>query len=229
MLGADRRPRGARARSPTARPRRRPRIGRRRARREGARRRSSIEPQLPAPLLAVVGEGPAAAHARRARAHDRLARRRDERRRAPTPSSSRRWATATRTLLAAALAGRRRLHRPRRERAAGATRRSATLRDAGRRRGGRRCASARPAGLDLGPSTQEEIAVAILAELVAWRHTRGRRPQPGARGGRRPRLRHDRLGRGRRPRAIEHEGVTVRLLLRRTAARGSRPSPSGTA
>ena len=27
-----------------------------------------------------------------------------------------------------------------------------------------------PAGLDLGPSRQEEIAVAILAELVAWRH-----------------------------------------------------------
>jgi xanthine dehydrogenase accessory factor len=31
-----------------------------------------------------------------------------------------------------------------------------------------------PAGLDLGASTQEEIAVAILAQLVAWRHT-----QPG--------------------------------------------------
>jgi xanthine dehydrogenase accessory factor len=31
-----------------------------------------------------------------------------------------------------------------------------------------------PAGLDLGPSSQEEIAVAILAELVAWRHTRPR-------------------------------------------------------
>jgi xanthine dehydrogenase accessory factor len=29
-----------------------------------------------------------------------------------------------------------------------------------------------PAGLDLGPSTQEEIAVAVLAELVAWRHAR---------------------------------------------------------
>jgi len=29
-----------------------------------------------------------------------------------------------------------------------------------------------PAGLDLGPSTQTEIAVAILAELVAWRHLR---------------------------------------------------------
>jgi xanthine dehydrogenase accessory factor len=35
------------------------------------------------------------------------------------------------------------------------------------------CARVRsPAGLDLGPSSQEEIAVAILAELVAWRHTR---------------------------------------------------------
>jgi xanthine dehydrogenase accessory factor len=31
-----------------------------------------------------------------------------------------------------------------------------------------------PAGLDLGPSSQEEIAVAILAELVAWRHTRAK-------------------------------------------------------
>src|SRR5688572_26071448 len=36
-----------------------------------------------------------------------------------------------------------------------------------------------PAGLDLGPSTQDEIAVAILAELVAWRHTRpGKSPVP---------------------------------------------------
>src|SRR5581483_12066438 len=31
-----------------------------------------------------------------------------------------------------------------------------------------------PAGLDLGPSSQEEIAVAVLAELVAWRHSRPR-------------------------------------------------------
>jgi len=31
-----------------------------------------------------------------------------------------------------------------------------------------------PAGLDLGPSSQEEIAVAVLAELVAWQHTRPR-------------------------------------------------------
>ncbi len=34
-----------------------------------------------------------------------------------------------------------------------------------------------PAGLDLGPSTQEEIAVAILAELVAWSHGRVGAPQ----------------------------------------------------
>jgi xanthine dehydrogenase accessory factor len=33
-----------------------------------------------------------------------------------------------------------------------------------------------PAGLDLGPSAQEEIAVAILAELIAWRHMRGPSP-----------------------------------------------------
>jgi xanthine dehydrogenase accessory factor len=33
-----------------------------------------------------------------------------------------------------------------------------------------------PAGLDLGPSTQQEIAVAILAELIAWRHSA--RPGP---------------------------------------------------
>jgi xanthine dehydrogenase accessory factor len=36
-----------------------------------------------------------------------------------------------------------------------------------------------PAGLDLGSSTQEEIAVAILAELVAWRHTTGVSPAEG--------------------------------------------------
>lgn len=33
-----------------------------------------------------------------------------------------------------------------------------------------------PAGLDLGPSTQSEIAVAVLAELVAWRHSRAAVP-----------------------------------------------------
>jgi xanthine dehydrogenase accessory factor len=33
-----------------------------------------------------------------------------------------------------------------------------------------------PAGRDLGPSTQEEIAVAVLAELVDWRHRRAADP-----------------------------------------------------
>ena len=45
-----------------------------------------------------------------------------------------------------------------------------------------------PAGRDLGPSTQEEIAVAILAELVDWRHglaAPARRRPPGRRRPRR--------------------------------------------
>ena len=33
-----------------------------------------------------------------------------------------------------------------------------------------------PAGLDLGPLAQSEIAVAVLAELVAWRHARDASP-----------------------------------------------------
>jgi xanthine dehydrogenase accessory factor len=37
-----------------------------------------------------------------------------------------------------------------------------------------------PAGLDLGPCTQEEIAVAVLAELVAWRHARAPAALPPA-------------------------------------------------
>jgi xanthine dehydrogenase accessory factor len=54
-------------------------------------------------------------------------------------------------------------------------RRAAVVASALRDRGLDEAAVARvrsPAGLDLGPCTQEEIAVAILAELVAWRHTR---------------------------------------------------------
>ena len=37
---------------------------------------------------------------------------------------------------------------------------------------------ASPAGLDLGPSTQQEIAVAILAELITERHRRAAAPAP---------------------------------------------------
>ena len=60
------------------------------------------------------------------------------------------------------------------------TRRAGVVRTALRARGGvpedRLAAVRSPAGLDLGPCTQEEIAVAILAELVAWSHGRGGSP-----------------------------------------------------
>jgi xanthine dehydrogenase accessory factor len=61
----------------------------------------------------------------------------------------------------------------------GSRRRAATVLEALRRRGVpdaelRRVAS--PAGLDLGPSTQPEIAVAILAELIRERHRRAAAP-----------------------------------------------------
>jgi len=52
-------------------------------------------------------------------------------------------------------------------------RRAAVVLDALRERGVAEEDLARvrsPAGRDLGPSTQEEIAVAILAELIDWRH-----------------------------------------------------------
>ena len=61
------------------------------------------------------------------------------------------------------------------------TRRAGVVRDALRDREGvsedRLAAVRSPAGLDLGPCTQEEIAVAILAELVAWSHSRGGSPR----------------------------------------------------
>jgi xanthine dehydrogenase accessory factor len=52
-------------------------------------------------------------------------------------------------------------------------RRAGVVLDALRELGVEEAALARvrsPAGRDLGPSTQEEIAVAVLAELVDWRH-----------------------------------------------------------
>lgn len=55
------------------------------------------------------------------------------------------------------------------------TRRAGVVRAALRERGvaeDRLAVVRSPAGLDLGPCTQEEIAVAILAELVAWSHSR---------------------------------------------------------
>jgi xanthine dehydrogenase accessory factor len=127
-----------------------------------------IEPQLPDPLVAVLGESPAGATladlARRVgwRVTD-------------DPASADAVVIATmgrddEAALRAALAS-------------GAdyvglvasARRGATVLEELRAAGVEEDVLARvrcPAGLDLGPSSQEEIAVAILAELVAWRHTR---------------------------------------------------------
>jgi xanthine dehydrogenase accessory factor len=63
----------------------------------------------------------------------------------------------------------------------GSRRRAATVFVALRRRGVADTELARvasPAGVDLGPSTQEEIAVAVLAELIRERHRRASAPAP---------------------------------------------------
>ena len=129
-----------------------------------------IEPQLPQPAARGRRGQPGGGDAARARRRDRLEG--DDRPRAPAPrrSSWRRWAGATP----------RRSTPPSRPRpgyvglVASAKRAGVEL-AALRERGLDEETLARvrsPAGLDLGPLTQPEIAVAVLAELVAWRHDR---------------------------------------------------------
>jgi xanthine dehydrogenase accessory factor len=129
-----------------------------------------IEPVLPAPLLAIVGDSPAA------RTLGALARTVGWRTRDDDVEGADAVVVATmghgdEELLTAAL-----------ESGAGyiglvsSAKRAASVLSDLRARGLDEESVLRvraPAGLDLGPSTQEEIAVAILAELVAWRHTRG--------------------------------------------------------
>ena len=132
-----------------------------------------VEPQLPRPLLAVVGDGPAARTLRELagtigwRVESELADGAD----AVVIAS---MGHGDEDSLTAALAG-----------GAGyvglvaSARRAQAVNAELRDRGLDEEALARirsPAGLDLGPSTQEEIAVAILAEVVAWRHTKGVSP-----------------------------------------------------
>ncbi|MGH3057771.1 MAG: XdhC family protein [Gaiellaceae bacterium] len=128
-----------------------------------------IEPVLPSPLLAIVGESPAA------RTLAELARVVGWRVRRDGVEGADAVVVATmghgdEDILAAALAS-----------GAGyiglvaSARRAGSVLAALRARGLEEEDVLRvraPAGLDLGPSSQEEIAVAILAELVAWRHTR---------------------------------------------------------
>lgn len=128
-----------------------------------------VQPQLPRPLLAILGGGAAALTlAELARAIDW---------RVVTELKAEADAVVVATMghgdeeaLEAALAG-----------PAGyiglvaSARRAGVVLGALRERGLGEEALARvhsPAGLDLGPATQPEIAVAILAQLVAWRHTR---------------------------------------------------------
>ncbi|HET9323149.1 MAG TPA: XdhC family protein [Gaiellaceae bacterium] len=128
-----------------------------------------VEPQLPAPLLAVIGESPAArtlgelARAIGWRVSGELGHGADA---VVVASMGQGDENALEVALAseADYVGL----------VASAKRGSAVLADL-RSRGLDEETVARvrcPAGLDLGPSTQEEIAVAILAELVAWRHTK---------------------------------------------------------
>jgi xanthine dehydrogenase accessory factor len=127
-----------------------------------------VEPQLPSPLLAIVGQGPVA------RTLGELARTLGWRVALGRPEGADAIVVAAmghgdEDALADALA-------------AGtgyvglvaSSRRASVVLEELRSRGVDEADLARvrsPAGLDLGPSTQEEIAVAILAELIAWRHT----------------------------------------------------------
>jgi xanthine dehydrogenase accessory factor len=128
-----------------------------------------VEPQLPAPRLAVVGDSPAAAMLVQLASTVgwRVVTELDERADAVVVATMGRDDEAT---LEAALAT-----------SAGYVGLVASARRAGvvlaelRQRDLDEEALTRvrsPAGLDLGPSSQDEIAVAVLAELVAWRHTR---------------------------------------------------------
>jgi xanthine dehydrogenase accessory factor len=126
-----------------------------------------VEPQLPAPLLAVVGDGPAARTLAELAATIgwRVTREADVGAAAFVVGT---MGTNDEEALLAALAGTAEYVAL----IASAKRASVVLgalRDAGVPE--ESLARVRsPAGLDLGPCTQEEIAVAVLAELVAWRH-----------------------------------------------------------
>jgi xanthine dehydrogenase accessory factor len=129
-----------------------------------------VEPALPTPLLAVLGESPAAVTlARLAETVGwRVSREPDPRADAVVAATMGRGDEEALAHALASGAGYVGLVASAR-RAASVL---AALRDGG---GVSEEALARvrsPAGLDLGPSTQEEIAVSVLAELVAWRHTR---------------------------------------------------------
>jgi xanthine dehydrogenase accessory factor len=126
-----------------------------------------IEPQLPTPLVSVIGDGPAARTLRALvttigwRATQELTDRAD----AVVVATMGRGDEDALTAALAFGTGYIGL--------VASAKRASSVRAALRARGLAEealLAIRSPAGLDLGPSTQEEIAVAVLAELVAWRH-----------------------------------------------------------
>jgi xanthine dehydrogenase accessory factor len=136
-----------------------------------------VEPQLPAPLLAIVGESPAAdTLARLAAAIDwRVTRELDEGADAVVVATMGRGDEEALERALAGPAGYVGLVASRkRAEAVAATLRTADVSDDALAR------LKSPAGLDLGPIRQEEVAVAILAELVAWRHSRAPSEPPPA-------------------------------------------------
>jgi xanthine dehydrogenase accessory factor len=130
-----------------------------------------VDPQLPQPLLAAIGDGPAARTlAELARAAGwRIATDLDERPDAvvvATMGHGDEDALESALRLGAGYVG-----------LVASARRAGVVLQALRTRGVDEESLARvrsPAGLDLGPATQQEIAVAVLAELVAWRHAQRR-------------------------------------------------------
>jgi xanthine dehydrogenase accessory factor len=136
-----------------------------------------IEPQLPEPVLAIVGDSPAARTLAdlAARIGWRVSREIDPRAGAivvatmgTEDEAALRAALGTPATYVGLIASRRR------GAAAVSALREQGIDDEALARV--RC----PAGLDLGPSSQEEIAVAVLAELVAWWHTRAVETTPAA-------------------------------------------------
>jgi xanthine dehydrogenase accessory factor len=136
-----------------------------------------VEPCLPAPLLCVIGDSPAGATLGRLAKEIgwRVAGEVDEKGDAVVVASMGRGDEEA--LTAALATGARYIG------LVASSRRASTVMGRLREQGVGEEALARvhsPAGLDLGPSRQEEIAVAILAQLIAWRHTEAAPPAPPA-------------------------------------------------